>query len=578
MSQALKNIVNVGIYGKKPLNDVRYISTIRDLFLSSTELYADNVAYLTKDDPKADYREIKYREFREDVFAFATALMGMGLKDKKIAIIGDASYMWAIGYISVVCGVGTIVPLDKELPASDIDNLTEIAGVEAVIYSEKVNKALDGYFDKRTDIVTVCMSEKENSLNMPHLIKKGKEFISKGDTSFENTVVKPDDVNVIIFTSGTTGFSKGVMLSHRNIASNVMNICSVYTIGEKDRMFSILPIHHTYECTCGFLCPMYAGSSVAHCSGLKYILKEVAEAKPTIIVAVPLIVEMFYKGIIRQAKKTGKEAKLKLGLKISKILRKLGIDVRKKLFSEIHEKFGGRLRDLLVGAAPVNPQISIALNDLGIKTIQGYGLTECAPLVCANRQSYFRHDSVGLPVPENDVRIYQPDENGIGEIIIKGENVMVGYYNQPELTEEVIIDGFFHSGDIGYIKDGFVYITGRKKNVIITDNGKNVFPEELENKLCENDLISDAMVYEYEEDGKKIIVAQVYPDNTYVEEVHGEETPYEKIKELAENVVKEINSKMAAYKSIKKVIVRKMDFIRTTTKKIKRSENIDYKE
>ena len=576
MYDALRNVVNTGIYGKTPLEDVRYISTIRDLFLSSTELYSENVIYLTKFDAKEDYREIKYKEFREDVFSFATSLMDMNLKGKKIGIIGDASYMWAVGYISVVCGVGTIVPLDKELPSEDIDNLSNIAEIDAIIYSDKVNKALNGYFDKRDDIITICMTDKENSYSMPSLIKKGKGLIAEGDTSFEDAIVKPDDVNVIIFTSGTTGYSKGVMLSHRNIASNVMNICSVYTIKEFDRMFSILPIHHTYECTCGFLCPMFAGSSVAHCSGLKYILKEVKEAQPTIIVAVPLIMEMFHKGIMKEVRKQGKEKTLKFGVKLAKFFDIFGIDIRKKLFGEIHSKFGGRLRDLLVGAATVNPETSIALNDLGIKTIQGYGLTECAPLVCANRQSYFRHDSVGLPVPEDEVKISDPDSDGIGEIIVKGENVMVGYYKDEELTNSVIKDGFFHTGDLGYIKDGFVYVTGRLKNVIITDNGKNVFPEEIENKLNEYDAVSDAFVYESDDNDKKVITVQILPDENYLKETLGDDYDCQNTEKIIDDIIKDLNSKMASYKAIKKVIVRKEDFVRTTTKKIKRAENINY--
>ncbi len=578
MYEALKNVVNKGIYGKTPLEDVRYISTIRDLFLSSTELFSENIIYLTKFDPKEDYREIKYKEFRQDVFNFATALIDMGLKGKRIGIIGDASYMWAVGYISVVCGVGTIVPLDRELPQSDIENLSSVAELDAIIYSQKVNKGLDGYFDRLEGITTISMTEKENAYSMPSLMKKGAELIENGDTSFEDAKVEPDDVNIILFTSGTTGYSKGVMLSHRNVASNVINICTVYTIKEFDRMFSILPIHHTYECTCGFLCPMFAGSSVAHCSGLKYILKEVKEAKPTIIVAVPLIMEMFHKGIMREVRKQGKEKTLKFGVKLAKFMDIFGIDIRKKLFGEIHAKFGGRLRDLLVGAAPVNPETSIALNDLGIKTIQGYGLTECAPLITANRQTYFRHDSVGLPVPEDEVKIVNPDEEGIGEIAVKGENVMVGYYKDEELTKSVIRDGFFHTGDLGYIKDGFVYITGRLKNVIITENGKNVFPEEIEGRLCESGIVSDAFVYESEEGGKKVITAQIFPDEAYVKENLGEKASFADIRARIEEIIKKLNSEMVSYKSIKKLIVRKTDFIRTTTKKIKRADNIDYTE
>lgn len=564
------NVVNHGIYGKEPLFPVRNIETLREMFETSTEMYAEKVAFLQKFDSKGSYTEILYKQFREDVYAFATGLIDKGLSGKKIAVIGENGYKWILTYMSVVTGVGTIVPIDKELPYEEIKYLLDFAECEAIVASEKIIK----HKPELLDSGILCISMGDGEEDMGGLIRRGKSLLESGDKSYENAHVEPDDVNVILFTSGTTGVSKGVMLSHRNLCNNIMNTCATFKITHDDRVFSLLPVHHTYECTCGHLCEIYVGASIAYCQGLKYIVKNMQEAKPTMFFAVPLVLQSMYKMLNKALEKKGKTKNVKMGIAISKLLLKFGIDIRRKLFAEIIDNFGGKLKMFLVGAAHIEPEILQFFTDLGITSIQGYGMTECSPLIAANRVCRYRNESAGLPIPELYVKIDNPDENGVGEIIVKCDSVMVGYYKNPEETAKTLKDGWLHTGDIGYLDDGFIYITGRCKNVIITANGKNVFPEEIEGYLCRSRYISEAMVYEDEVEGKKVLSAQVYPEFEEITLKLGEGCSHEEISALIEDEVKQINKDIPVWKSVSNLIVRKEPFIKTTTQKIKRSANI----
>ncbi len=561
---------NGRIYGKEPLFDVREISTLKEMFETSTEIYGEKVGFLEKYDPKAPYTEIKFKEFRENVYAFATGLIGMGLKGKKIAVIGENSYRWIVTYMSVVTGVGTIVPIDKELPYDEIKYLLDFAECSAIVASKKILKNKPELLD--CGIPCISMADGEN--NMDSIMEKGRYLLDEGDIRYQNAVVEPEDVNVILFTSGTTGVSKGVMLSHKNLCHNIMNTCAVFKITHEDRVFSFLPLHHTYECTCGHLCEIYVGASIAYCQGPKYIVKNMQEAQPTMFFAVPLVLQSVYRMLNKALEKKGKTKTVKMGIKISKILLKFGIDIRRKLFSEIIENFGGKLKMFLVGAAHIEPEILQFFTDVGITSIQGYGMTECSPLIAANRVCRYRNESAGLPIPELYAKIDNPDENGVGEIIIKSDSVMVGYYNNPEETAKTLKDGWLHTGDLGYIKAGFIYITGRSKNVIITANGKNVFPEEIEGYLCRSKYISEAMVYEAEIDGKKVLSAQVYPDFEEVEAKLGAGYSDDMLNALIDEEVKLVNKDIPVWKSVANLIVRKEAFVKTTTQKIKRSANI----
>ncbi len=572
MKKVFTNIVNEGIYGKEPLFEVREIETIRDMFESSTKMYSSRTAFMQKPDNSSPYRKITYKEFREDVYAFATGLIVMGLKDKKIAIIGENRYEWAMSYMSIVSGVGTVVPIDKELPFAEVKYMLDFAECDAVILTNNILRHKPELLN--CGIMCICMDDNENCTSVKEIMKKGTKLLEEGDTSFADEKVYPDDVNIILFTSGTTGISKGVMLSHRNLCSNIMNTCAVFKINKYDRVFSVLPLHHTYECTCDFLCEIYVGASIAYCQGLKYIVKNMQESKPTMFFAVPLVLESIYKMINKTLEKNGKTQTVKKGIRISKALLKVGIDIRRKLFKEIIDQFGGRLKMFLVGAAHIDGDILQFFTDLGITSIQGYGMTECSPLVAANRGSYYRNDAVGLPLPEVAVKISNPDADGVGEVVVKGENVMVGYYKNQEATDLVLKDGWLYTGDMGYLKDGFLYLTGRVKNVIITSNGKNVFPEEIESYLCQSKYIAEALVYESETENKKVITAQIYPEFDEVEKEFGANYDDEALKNLISTEIKAINKTIPQYKAVGKFIVRKDKFIKTTTQKIKRDANI----
>lgn len=575
MIKKFENAVNTDIYGKHPLYPVRDVSTIREMFDSSTELFEQNTAFLVKDKLGAPYREIKYAQLRKDVYALATALIKHGLKDHKIAVIGENRYEWAITYLAVVCGVGTIVPLDKELPAEEVQNLLDRAKVSCLVFSKKIRKRDPEIFERLGDTLPICMDDGEDELTLSKLIAEGQQLLDQGDHSFADTTVAPEDVNIILFTSGTTGLAKGVMLSQKNIASNLMNMCSLCEITESTRFFSVLPLHHTYECTCGFLCPLYRGASIAYCEGLKYMVKNMKEAHPSYFLGVPLIVESIYRQIWKTIEKKGMAKKVKMGLKLSNALLKVGIDIRHQLFQEIHDTLGGKMYMFVTGAAAIDPQVSKGFREFGINVIQGYGLTECSPIAAVNRDVYFEDASVGLPPPEVAAKILNPDKDGIGEILIKGDNVMVGYYEDPEKTKEVLIDGWLHTGDLGYIKKGFIYITGRAKDVIVTANGKNVFPEEVETYLCRSPYIAECMVYGNVDKlgNETMVAAHIFPNFDEVKQKLGINYTQQALHDLIAGEIKSVNQKMPSYKSVQDFDIRQEEFIKTTTKKIKRFAN-----
>ena len=567
MEKNFKNAVNKNIYGREPLNRVREISTLRDMLDSSCELFAERTAFLRKTDKNSPYEEISYSTLKKDVYAFATGMISRGYKDKKTAIISENRYEWAVAYLSVVCGTGTVVPIDKELPFEEIKRLLDFAEVSAVICSKNVLKQNPQLSD--CGISCICMDDAEDTQSFCEITEEGKRLLNNGDTAFAGSIPDSDDVNILLFTSGTTGNPKGVMLSHRNICSNIMNICVVFKITEEDRVFSVLPLHHTYECTCGFLCEIYAGSSIVYCQGLKHILKNMQETSPTMFFMVPLIIKSIYRVLNKSIDKLGMRRRIELGLKISRAFLKVGIDLRRLLFRDIINRFGGKIKMFLVGGAAVDADISRAFTDFGILTIQGYGMTECSPMIAENRASHYRDDSVGMPLPEVEVTIENPDGDGIGEIAVKGDNVTCGYYRNAAATNEVIKNGRLFTGDMGYIKDGFLYITGRAKDVIITSNGKNVFPEEIEGYLNKSEIIAESMVYEED----NCLCAQIYPDFAEIKRIYGELTE-EELHDIIGTEIKKINSGLPHYKVIARFKIRHDEFVKTTTKKIKRYANM----
>lgn len=560
----------------------RPIIDIKHMIETSTELYGDNVAFMqrfAKDEP---YKEITYKEALQTVNALGTALIGRGLKGKRVAIIGENCYQWATSYLAVICGTGIVVPLDKELGANELKQLVIESEASAVIFTKKyeeIFKEMKASGDTKLEILVQMNGEKEDAgiAMWEELVEEGKQLLATGNREFLDAEIIPDEMSVLLFTSGTTGIAKGVMLSHRNICQDLMVAPTILKVHTWDIFFSVLPIHHTYECTCGFLMPLYKGAAIAYCEGLKHIVKNLAEVRPTMFLGVPALFETLYKTIMKNVRKQGKEGLVKKVMAVNKVTKKIGLDINKKLLKDILKVFGGRMRVIISGGAAINPEILQFFNDLGFIAVQGYGLTECAPMAALNpdQHKYMRNSSVGVCLPEMEVKIVDKDEDGIGEICLKGENVMLGYYNMPEETAKVIKDGWFYTGDQGYIDDeNFIYITGRKKNVIITSNGKNVFPEELEYYLSNIPYVSESMVWGAQDDklNDVVIVAAIKPDAEEVAAVLGEEKAKdeESVKELLWKEVDKVNAQLPLFKKIKKIAVRWEDFEKNTSKKIVR--------
>ena len=559
----------------------RPITDIKHMLTTSVELYGDNVAFMQRFEKNEPFKSITYNEAFDTVNSLGTALVNRGLKGKRIAVIGENCYQWATSYLAVICGTGVVVPLDKELGAGELKQLCIEAEVSAVMFTEKYAetfKEMKGSGDTSIELLIKLNGHKEfeDMLTWSGLIAEGKSLMDGGDRSFVDAEIAYDEMSELLFTSGTTGIAKGVMLSHKNICFDLMIAPTILNVNTWDIFFSVLPIHHTYEGTCGFLMPLYKGAAIAYCEGLKYIVKNLSEVRPTMFLGVPAIFEALYKTIWKNIKKQGKESAVKKVMAINKFTKKLGFDLNKKFLKDVYKVFGGRLRVIISGGAAIDPAILQFFNDLGFIAVQGYGLSECAPMGALNpdQHKYMRNASVGHILPGMQVKIADKDEDGIGEICLKGDNVMLGYYKNPEETAKVIKDGWLYTGDQGYTDDeDFIYITGRKKNVIIASNGKNVFPEELEYLLSKSPYVAESMVWGADDEkGDITIVASIRPDEEEVAEAIGEEKAKddEAIKELLWKEVDRINADLPLFKKIKKISVRREEFEKNTSKKIKR--------
>ena len=561
----------------------RPITDLKHMLNTSVELYGDNVAFRQRFEKDKPFREITYREALDTVNGLGTALIAHGLKGKRISVIGENCYQWATSYLAAVCGTGIVVPLDKELSSEELKQLVIEADVSAVLFAkkyEKMFKEMMASGDTGLEmLVNFSPADQcgEGVFSWESLVEEGKKLVESGDRSFIEAEIYADEMSVLLFTSGTTGIAKGVMLSHRNICEDLMSAPTILNVNTWDIFFSVLPVHHTYECTCGFLMPLYKGASIAYCEGLKYIVKNLAEVQPTMILAVPLIFESLYNNIMKNVRKQGKEGLVRKVLALNKVTKKVGLELNKLLLKDILKVFGGRMRVLISGGAAIDPAILQFFNDLGFISVQGYGLTECAPMAALNpdRHKYMRNSSVGHLLPGMEVKIEDKNEDGVGEICVKGPNVMLGYYNMPGETAKVIKDGWFHTGDLGYVDDeDFIYITGRKKNVIITANGKNVFPEELEYYLGRSTMVSESMVWAQEDESGQdtVIVATIKPDMEEVEAAIGKDAAgdADQVEKLLWTEVDKINENLPFFKKIKKINVRREEFEKTTGKKIKR--------
>ena len=509
--------------------------TVKEFFYRSCELYSDNPCILEKLDHKIPYKIKTYKEFKEDVDALGTAITKLlNLKDKRIIIIGENQYGWYLSYMTLLCGAGMAVPVDKELPQNEIENLIKRSEAEAIIYSSKLEEVIKKVKKENQKVKYYIEMKSDKPLQgkdvgIDFLIETGKNIIKSGDDEFSKIEIDPEEFKILIFTSGTTSNSKGVMICNRNLAANINCIPAYITLYPTDRLFSVLPLHHTYESTIGFLYPISQGASIAVCEGLKYIVPNLKEYEPTAILTVPLLVENFYKKIMDSIRKSHKEKIVKSMMSITNGLKAIGINCKRNVFKEIYENFGGKLRIIVSAAAPMDKNIAQWFTDLGIIFLQGYGLTETAPISALTPEYKTTPGSVGKAVVGADIIIDNPNENGEGEILIKSPTLMLGYYQDEEETKKTIReDGYFYSGDVGYMdKDGFIYITGRSKNVIVTQNGKNIYPEEIEGLLQKIPEIKEVMVYgkspEKDENKKNdkelILTARIIPEMDYIKEV-----------------------------------------------------------
>ena len=565
----MKNKLNIAEQLKQKYHKCEEVRDFKEMIERSAQIYKTRTAFKLKNKDGEIYSKT-YEEVKNDIYALGTELIENGLTNKRIAVIGKNSYKWAISYLASSI-VGVVVPIDKELHSDDVINFMNVAECECILGDGKNLKTITENIEKLNNKKTIFVDFEKS---FEHYLEAGRTLLEKGNTKFGEIKINPDEMKILLFTSGTTGNAKGVCLSQRNICSNILSIYGIVKVKRSDLFFSILPLHHTYECTIGFLLPLYSGASICYCDGLRYISKNMLEYHPSVILCVPLLLESMYKKIMKSLKKSLPEKYTKDG---ENPIDKLPFILRKIVSRKVKNTLGGRLRVFIVGAAAVNPEIANTFDKLKLNSLQGYGLTECAPLVAGNTDFFKRNDSAGLPIPTVEYKIDNPNQEGVGEIIVKGPNVMLGYYNMPEETEKVLKDGWFHTGDLGKIdENGFLYITGRCKSVIVTKNGKNIYPEEIESYLNESPLISESLVIgtHKENDDETYVNAQIFPNKEAITEyLKGTVPTKEEIKKVISDVIANVNSKIPNYKHIKDFAIRDSEFEKTTTQKVKRYGN-----
>ncbi len=556
---------------------------LKEVLANAFENYPENIAFKIKNHNAENitYREIKYKEFEKEINSLGTALIDMGMKNKRIAVIGKNRYEWILSYVAVVNGTGIVVPLDKGLPDEEIRSSLERSKTDCVIFAKDYIDCMKKIKEENTTQIEkfICMDElseaekKEGFSYLGDLLENGKKLLEAGNKEFVNAEIDNNKMSVILFTSGTTSKSKAVALSHRNIASNIEAMNKVEGIRSTDVNMAFLPLHHTFGCT-GILLFLNHGCTNVFCDGIRHIQSNLKEYKVSVFVCVPLLIEAMYKKIEKEIEKQGKTKLIKVATGVSNSLLKVGIDVRRKLFKDIINNLGGNLRLIISGASALDKKVAKAFNDFGILTIQGYGLTETSPVLAAENENCIKYGSIGLSMPGVTLKIDNPNEQGIGELIAKGPNVMLGYYENQEATDEVIKDGWFHTGDLArQDKDGYFFITGRMKNVIVLKNGKNIYPEELETLIGKLPYVEESMVFGYPKDDDLVVSVKIVYNKDYVKQNFGdisEEELYNKIW----TDVKQINQELTNYKHIKKLIISDEPMIKTTTAKIKRFEEI----
>ena len=544
------------------------ITDLKDMLKKSGEKYGEKIAYKIRQEN--GYKEITHNEVRKMVDGLGTKLIDMGLKDKRIAVIGENRYEWEIAYLSIVCGTGTVVPLDKSLPENELESLIERSKAEAIICSQKYVEIL-----KKTKLKYIISMdlEKDNDgiISQKRLISEGIQLVKSGNTSFTNAKIDNEKMSIMLFTSGTTSISKAVALSHKNICSNLMDISSILDVNSSDVFLSFLPLHHVFECTVGFLFSLYVGAETVFCDGIRHIPENLAEYKVSVMASVPAIYERLFKIIKKHLEKQGKVEQI---LKDEEKYKDSSMEKKKEVFKEIHDLLGGNIKLFISGAASLEPSIEEKFRRLGFNMVQGYGLTETSPVVAIGNKKYHKTGSIGKCFPSDEVKLLDINKDGIGELAVKGPNVMLEYYENKEATEKVLKDGWFQTGDLARIdEEGYIFICGRKKSVIVLKNGKNIFPEEMETLINKEDGVEESFIFgkpiSKDPNDIKIFVKIVYNKESFEGKTETE------IKEYFNEKIKSINKTMPHYKAIRGIIISDKPLIKTTTNKIKREKNLE---
>ncbi len=553
------------------------ISDLKDMLQKSGDLYGDNIAYKIK--RNGEYITFSHKEIRKMINGLGTSLINMGLKGKRIAVIGENRYEWEIAYLAIACGTGIVVPLDKSLPENELRNLIERSGIEAIFYTKK-------YEDSLIKMKHECIGKLKHLINMDldmhtdgiysemELVQYGKNLVEDGNRDFVDAKIDAEKMGVMLFTSGTTSASKIVALSHKNICSNLMDIASVLDINDQDVFLSFLPLHHVFECTVGFLFSLYKGAQTVFADGIRHIVENMNEYHVTVMASVPAIYERIFKIISKQLENKNLRENI---LKLEEEHKESSMEEKKKVFAEIHEMLGGNVRLLISGAASLDPTIEEKYRKLGLNMVQGYGLTETSPVVAVGNKIFNRVGSVGKTVPHVKAKIVNADKDGMGELVVSGPSIMLEYYQNEEATKDALRDGWFYTGDLAKIdNDGYIFICGRKKSVIVLKNGKNIFPEEMENLLNRIEGVEESFIYgmpvSEDPNDLKIFAEVVYNEDIVMKAYKVED--FDGIYDAIFQKVKEINKTMPPYKAIRGITLTKESLIKTTTGKIKRNENL----
>ena len=562
-------------------SEVKEVKNLKEVIYNSVEEHRDNTAFVIKhwkDRKNFEYENISYSRLLEDINKFGTALFNRGFSGKRIAIIGKNRYEWVVTHFTNLLGGIVSIPLDKDLQYEELENSLVRSKADAIVFDEKLTDIINKIKDANKTQITeyISMDNLDGFTSFSKLLNEGEELIANGKKDYIDYQIDENVMSILLFTSGTTSQSKAVMLSQKNVATNIYALMVAQDIRPTDTNIAFLPFHHIFGSTC-IAMMLACGVKTVFPDGLRYIKQNLNEYKVTVFVGVPVLVEAIYKTVMKEIDKQGKTKLIKFALGISNFLMKLHIDVRRKLFKQIIDALGGEFRHIVCGGAPADPKISKGFNDFGIKVVQGYGLSETAPVICAENDNHMEFGTVGVPMINDVIEIENPDEKGIGEIKVKGPNVFLGYYEMPEKTAEVLKDGWFYTGDLGYFnKKGHLTITGRDKNLIVLKNGKKVFPEELELLINRLDIVDECMVFGMpDKDDKNDITVSVKV--VYNKEAAKEKYPNSNEDELYKTIweqIKEINKTFPKYKHIQKMILTDQELIKTTTKKVKRFEEM----